>query len=44
MLDDESPTSANLGNDHEFIINEYSPLVKNLCSKWSFKIEADGDM
>ena len=24
MLDDKSPTSANLGNDHEFIIKEYS--------------------
>ena len=24
MLDDESPTSANLGNDHGFIIKEYS--------------------
>ena len=24
VLDDESPTSANLGNDHEFIIKEYS--------------------
>ena len=24
MLDDESPTSANLGNDHEFINKEYS--------------------
>ena len=24
MLDDESPTSTNLGNDHEFIIKEYS--------------------
>ena len=24
MLDDESPTSANLGNDHEFIIKEHS--------------------
>ena len=24
MLDDESPTSANLGNDHVFIIKEYS--------------------
>ena len=23
MLDDESPTSTNLENDHEFIINEY---------------------
>ena len=24
VLDDESPSSANLGNDHGFIINEYS--------------------
>ena len=24
LLDDESPTSANLGNDHGFIIKEYS--------------------
>ena len=24
VMDDESPTSANLGNDHEFIIKEYS--------------------
>ena len=24
VLDDESPTSANLGNDHGFIIKEYS--------------------
>ena len=24
MLDDESSTSANLGNDHGFIIKEYS--------------------
>ena len=24
MLDDESPTSANLGNDHEFINKKYS--------------------
>ena len=24
VLDDESPTSANLGNDHEFIIKRYS--------------------
>ena len=24
MLDDESPTSTNLGNDREFIIKEYS--------------------
>ena len=24
MLDDESPTSTNLGNDHGFIIKEYS--------------------
>ena len=24
LLDDESPTSTNLGNDHEFIIKEYS--------------------
>ena len=24
MLDDESPTSANLGNDHGFINKEYS--------------------
>ena len=23
MLDDESPTSTNLRNDHEFIIKEY---------------------
>ena len=23
VLDDESPTSANLGNDHGFISNEY---------------------
>ena len=24
MFDNESPTSANLGNDHEFIIKKYS--------------------
>ena len=24
MLDDQSPTSVNLGNDHEFITKEYS--------------------
>ena len=24
MLDDKSPTLANLGNDHELIIKEYS--------------------
>ena len=47
LLDDESPTSANLGNDHEFIIEEYtlhrygafwgSPKQshESLCSKWT---------
>ena len=47
MLDDESPTSANLGNDHGFIIKEYSlhwcedswgspkQNHESLCSKWT---------
>ena len=47
MLDDESPTSANLGNDHGFIIKEYSfhwyeafwenpkQSYESLCSKWT---------
>ena len=47
VLDDESPTSANLGNDHEFINKEYSPhwyetfwgspkqTHESLCSKWT---------
>ena len=47
MLDDESPTSANLGNDHEFIIKKYSihwndafcgsskQSHESLCSKWT---------
>ena len=26
MLEDENPTSANLGNDYGFIIKEYSPI------------------
>ena len=37
-LDDESPTSAHLGNDHEFIIKEYTLSIgwqshESLCSK-----------
>ena len=44
---DESPTSANLGNDHEFIIKEYylhwyeafsgsaKQSHERLCSKWT---------
>ena len=44
---DESPTSANLGNDHGFIIKEYSlhwyeafwgspkQSHEGLCSKWT---------
>ena len=47
MLDDESPISANLGNDHGFIIKEYSlhwheafwgspkQSHESLCSKWT---------
>ena len=44
MLDDESPTPTNLGNDHGSIVKEYSrmrhfgkPKAKHesLCSKWT---------
>ena len=47
MLDDESPKSANLGNDHGFINKEYSlywfeafwgspkQSHESLCSKWT---------
>ena len=46
-LDDESPTSANLGNDHDFIIKKYSPhWYKVLWGKpkakpWALMLKVD---